>query len=916
MTAAVAVMLGFPAPVSLHAAEGPVEIIDLKCNMQHNPYGIADPVPTLSWKLVSDRDNVVQKAYRIQVASSEAALEGGDADKWDSGWVKSAQTVYIPYGGIPLESRETCWWRVNVKTGEGKTGWSETSTWTSAFLSGDQWKAQWIGLDRCSAGEKTDGGNTVLAARYFRKDFSTARGQKVQKAVLYICGLGTYYAYINGEKIGDQVHSPVVSDYDKSVYYNVFDVTDLVRSEGANTIGAAVGNGFFFAPRNPGLRHFGYPRLLAQLEITYGDGTVQTVVTDGSWKVTSDGPVRANNYYDGEVYDARMEMPGWNEPGFVSGETAVWNDAEPVAAPQGRLVAQPNPPVEVMHTLTPVSVNKLGSDTYILDMGQNMVGWVEMDCLIPAGSRVKLRFAELLNPDGSLYTANLRSAACTDIFIGDGRQSGWEPSFVFHGFRYVEVTGFPGEPSVRDFTGKVIYDRMPVTGHFSTSDSTVNRIYRNATWGIRGNYHGMPTDCPQRDERLGWLGDRTTGSYGESYVFDNNLLYEKWLQDIADTQNEQGSISDVSPNFWMLYQDDVTWPSAYFNVARMLYRRFGNPVPVIRHYGSMKKWMDHIAGTAMEDGIVVKDTYGDWCMPPESPELIHSQDPSRKTDGRLLSTATYYYLLGVMEEFASISGHEADIQGYRTLAAKVKEAYNREFLRKGDSPSDAWYSNNTVTANLLSIAYGLVPEEYEDAVFGHIVRKTEDDFNGHVSTGVIGICHLMRGLTRGGRADLALRLATNTGYPSWGYMVEHGATTIWELWNGDTADPAMNSANHVMLLGDLLIWFYEDLAGIRTSPEATAFSRLQMKPYPVDGLDHVEASYDSVRGRIASAWRKTDDGRFVWDMTLPANTSAEVWVPCGDDAPEVPEKAVFLRNEPGYSVYSVGSGQWKFVSRM
>lgn len=912
-------------PTVLPAKAPDVFAVGLKCNMMADPVGIGNDGVFLSWMLDSYGSGVMQTAYRIQAGSSEEDILSGKADKWDSGWVKSSETVYIPYEGKPLASGETCYWRVQVKTNAGRTGWSPVARWTMALLSANDWKAQWIGFDECAEGEKAEGGNTRLAARYFRKDFTVSGGSRgdsgIDRAVLYISGLGMYEAYVNGRRIGDQVHSPVVSDYDKSVYYNTFDVTSLLEPAGLNTLGAAVGNGLYFAPRNPGLRHFGYPKLLARLEITYEDGTVQSVVSDDTWAVSADGPVRANNYYDGEEYDSRKEMPGWSEPEFFGKSSedmkARWMAASIVDAPSGRLKAQPNPPIKVMHTVKPVSVTETEPGKYILDMGQNMVGWIRMSGKVPSGQEVRLRFAELLNPDGSLYTANLRSAASTDVFIGNGMEFVWRPSFVFHGFRYVEVTGCPEKPDKDDFVGEVIYDMMPFSGTFSTSDSMIDRIYGNATWGIRGNYHGMPTDCPQRDERLGWLGDRTTGAFGESYVFDNNLLYAKWLQDIEETQREDGAISDVCPNFWQLYNNDVTWPSAYFNIALMLYERYGNAEPIKRHYPSMKKWMDMMASDHMSDGIILNDTYGDWCMPPESPELIHSQDPARKTDGRLLSTATYYYLLGVMERFAVIAGHEADIEGYRDLASEVRKAYNEEFQNRDASGNDMWYGNNTVTANLLSLVYGLVPEGYEETVFRHIVDKTVNDFNGHVSTGVIGICHLMRTLTGYGRADLALRLATNTGYPSWGYMVEHGATTIWELWNGDTADPAMNSANHVMLLGDLLIWFYEDLAGIKTAPGAVAFSRLEMKPYPVEGLDRVEASYDSVRGRIGSVWEKKEDGKFEWNVTLPANTSAEIWVPsAAGTAVEVSGKAEFLRDEPGYSVYRIGSGNWNFVSEL
>lgn len=899
-----------------------VEVTGLGCNMQESPCWTGSDSVFLSWKLASDRNSVVQKAYRIQVASSEEALLSGKADRWDSGWVDSPATLHVRYAGGSLESRGEYFWRVRLKTSEGTTAWSDAAVWTVAPDEEAMLEAKWIGLDRCMEGEKADGGNTRLAARYFRKDFTTGSDAGVSKAVLYISGLGIYEAYINGRKVSDDVHSPAVSDYGKAVYYNIFDVTSLIKSASANTIAAAVGNGFFFAPRNPGLRHFGFPKLAARLEISYSDGTVQTILTDSSWMVSADGPVRENNYYDGEVYDARKEMPGWNTTGFMDrADVSIrsrWMPASEVSAPGGKFRAQPNPPVKVMHTLKPVSISEIAPGRYILDMGQNMVGRLAMRLDGESGQQVKLRFAELLNPDGSIYTANLRSALCTDVYIASGEgDTEWKPAFVFHGFRYVEITGYPGTPSVDDFTGEVIYDEMPMTGHFRTSDSTLNAIYRNATWGIRGNYHGMPTDCPQRDERLGWLGDRTTGSFGENYVFGNGLLYAKWLQDIEDSQNEAGAISDVSPNFWEIYNDDITWPSAYFNVARMLYERYGNPEPVIRHYSSMKKWIGHIAGTAMENGIVTKDTYGDWCMPPESPELIHSQDPARKTDGRLLSTATYYYLLRLMEKFAVISGNEADTSYFSSLASEVETAYNREFLHSDQASGNAWYGNNTVTGNLLSLAYGLVPDGLEESVFKHVVDKTVNEFDSHVSTGVIGICHLMRQLTRHGCADLAFKVATNTDYPSWGYMVERGATTIWELWNGDTADPAMNSANHVMLLGDLLIWFYEDLAGIKTAPGSIAFSRLEMKPYPVTGLDYVDASYDSARGLIKSSWKKSADGRFTWDIELPANTSAEIWLPAkSQDGLQIPENAVFLRSEPGYMVYSAGSGVWRFVSSL
>lgn len=888
-----------------------VEVGRLRCEMLDNPVGIGTTAPRLSWELASDARGVVQRAYRILVASSEEELAAGRGDRWDSGWVRSDATLGIVYGGTPLGSRDACYWKVQVKTDKGRTAWSQPARWTTALLDSAEWTARWIGLDRTFDGDRTEG-HTRLAARYLRKEFEASA--EVRKATLHICGLGMYEAYINGRRIGTQVHAPTPTDYDRSVRYNTFDVTGAVVP-GGNAIGVVLGNGRYFTARYPDIRHFGFPKMLLQLEVEYADGTRRTVVSDDSWRVTAEGPIRANNEFDGERYDARLEMPGWNELGY---DDSAWFPVETVPAPAGRLEAQANPHIVITDTVRPVAISRLRPGVYILDMGQNMVGWLSMRVQGRRGQEVRLRFAESLRPDGSLYTDNLRSAQATDSYTAaDDGEHRWEPSFVYHGFRYVEVTGYPGTPSLSDFVGKAVCDRMEQTGHFATSDSTINRVYRNAFRGIRGNYHGMPTDCPQRDERMGWLGDRAAGAFGESYVFDNGLLYAKWLQDIEETQRANGSISDVAPNYWQVYNDDVTWPSAYLLCAQMLYERFGDTAPIEKHYASMKKWMDYMRDAYMDGHIIARDTYGDWCMPPESPELIHSQDPARKTDGALLSTATYYHLLGLMEGFARLAGHTDDIDGFRQQAEAVREAYNRKFF----DPATGGYSNNTVTANLLSLVYGLVPEASRASVFGHIVDKTLAENGGHVSTGLVGIRHLMRGLTYNGRADIALRLATNRDYPSWGYMAERGATTIWELWNGDTADPAMNSANHVMLLGDLVVWYYECLAGIRNAPGSAAFRQLVLKPYPVEGLDRVDASYRSVRGPIVSRWTK-NAGMFDWEVTVPANASATVYVPgCdpasvreGDRAARRAAGVKYLRTEPGYTVFEIGSGSYRFTA--
>ncbi len=847
-----------------------VELVSLEVEMQENPVGIATPTPRFSWQITSVKNDLQQQSYQIQVARSSKDLANEENLIWDSGIVNDDNSILVSYDGEKLNSREKYYWRLKVVTNQGETGWSKINNWTMAFLNDSEWKASWIGENSMSNDGETDKVNTRLAARYLRKSFDL-KGD-IKQAFLYISGQGLYEAYINGNKVSNDVLSPTVSWYPDRVYYNIYEVTSLINSN-KNLLGVILGNGRYFGMRESHSQIFGLPRLLAQLEIEYADGSTDLIITDNSWKVTSRGPIIANNEFDGEEYDARMEINGWDLTDY---DDSAWKNADIMEAPGGVITAQPNPNIQVQEELTPISVTKQTEGKYIIDMGQNMVGWLKVNSLNAKKDQpITFIFAETLKDDGTLYLENLRSAKVTDIYTpsADGKFS-WEPKFVYHGFRYVEISGLDYQPKTSDFKGKVVYDKMETSGKFETSDETINQVFKNAYWGIRGNYRGMPTDCPQRDERVGWLGDRTTGSFGEAFVFNNALLYSKWLQDIEDSQSPEGSISVVSPKFWTIYNDDVTWPAAYFYSAKMLWQQYGDKEPIIKHYNSMKRYLERIQEVSMQDFIITKDTYGDWCMPPESQELIHSKDPSRKTVGPVLSTTVYYSLLNLMTEFAELTGNNQDITEYKELASQIKDAYNNKYF-KADS---ALYDNNTVTANILSLRLGLVPEGKERDVFNNIVQKTEVDLDGHVSTGVLGIQHLMRGLTEYGKVDLAYKIATNRTYPSWGYMIDNGATTIWELWNGNTADPAMNSQNHVMLLGDLIIWYYEDLAGIKNHPESVAFKKLLMEPKFPEGLTHVNASYNSVQGEIISEWSK-DNKQFSWNITIPGNTSAVVKLP-------------------------------------
>jgi alpha-L-rhamnosidase len=752
----------------------------------------------------------------------------------------------------------------------------------------------------------------TLPARMLRKEFEARGG--VMRATAYICGLGYYELYLNGQKVGDHVLDPVLSQYDKRVYYVTYDVMEALRT-GTNAVGVMLGNGRFYAPRRNvpfKTNTYGYPKVLLQLAIEYGDGSTQRVVTDGSWKLTTDGPIRENNDYDGEVYDARMEMPGWSEPGF---DDSAWETAAVVEAPGGVLCAQMMEPQRVTMTLRPVRMTKLEPGTWIFDMGQNMVGWARLTIEAERGWRVRMRFAEVLSDDGTLNMANLRSCKARDVYIckGEGTEV-YEPRFTYHGFRYVEVTGVPDEPNAMTIEGRVVHTDLERVGEFACSNETINQIYQNVIWGIRGNVRSVPTDCPQRDERHGWLGDIANESKAESYDFNVASFFAKWLNDIQTAQLDNGNLPDVAPPFWEMYTDNMTWPAAYFIIPDWYYDQYGDARILAEHYDSMCAFLDYM-GRFLKDGIMPKDTYGDWCVPPEDPSLIHSRDPARKTDGALLGTAYYYHDLRLMARCATVLRRAADAHQFNQAAEKVKRAFNARFF---DAKKNL-YSNGTQTSSVLPLAFGLVPAGHEKAVFANLVDNIMNRCGGHLATGLIGGQWLMRVLTDGGRPDVAYTIATQRTYPSWGYMAEHGATTIWELWNGDTADPGMNSHNHLMLVGDLGIWLYEDIAGLAPDPAAPGMRHLVMRPTPVGDLTWARAMHRSLRGPIASAW-KIADGMFAWKVIVPPNTTATLFVPT-DEPGQVTEGGVALKDaagvtllgrDQGRAVLRVASGSYEF----
>ena len=546
------IMLLCFAAISATTAKKKVNVTTLK--VEHlrterltNPMSVDTQTPRLGWQIASNQNDVMQTSARIIVASSREKAEALEGDLWDY-TLNTSDSQWIPYAGKRLRSNTRCYWRVKVNTTKGESAWSDIAMWNVGLLTESDWQGQWIGLDRAMPWDK-EVEHSQLSARYLRTEFE--KGDKeVKQATLYISGLGMYEAFINGKKVGDQVLAPAPTDYRKTVLYNAFDVTDLLSER--NAIGVALGNGRYYTMQQKKkpykIANFGYPKLRLNLIIEYTDGSKKTISSTERWKLNANGAIRSNNEYDGEIYDARMELTGWDMPGY---DDSKWRPAERVAIPTGTLRGAMAPNMKVVEQIKPAGIQKIGSK-YVVDLGQNMAGWLKVRINnAKSGDTVKIVFAEKVDSSGNLWRANFRHANSTDYYIANGKEQGswWNPTFVYHGFRFAEISGIENM-KIDDFIGEVINDEMEETGSLVTGNEVLNKVYRNAVWGIRSNYKGMPVDCPQRDERQPWLGDRTRGCFGEAFVFDNNALYAKWVRDITEAEREDGCIPDVAPAFW------------------------------------------------------------------------------------------------------------------------------------------------------------------------------------------------------------------------------------------------------------------------------------------------------------------------------------------------------------------------------
>jgi alpha-L-rhamnosidase len=768
----------------------------------------------------------------------------------------------VAYAGPELTSGQRISWQVRVWDGKDQaSAWSELGFWQMGLLADEDWTAQWISLPPGRPGIDQN------PSPFLRRVFTVAK--PLARATVYATAWGVYALHLNEQKVGDAHFAPGWTDYAQRLQYQTYDVTALLR-DGENAVGAALGDGWYAGYIGWGNKRAYYGsrlQLLAQIVLEYADGSRETLGTDRQWRGAT-GPILASDMLMGETYDARLAMPGWAAIGF---DDDGWKPVTVEAAhdPAVRRVAQGDPPVRVTEEITPVALTQPAPGTYLFDLGQNMVGWVRLQVSGPPGTIIQTRFGEMLTAEGALYTDNLRAAKATDTYIlsGNGIEL-YEPHFTFHGFRYVEVTGYPGEANLDAVTACVLHSDIPKTGTFECSDPLVNQLVQNIDWGQRGNFLSIPTDCPQRDERLGWMGDAQIFVRTAAANRDVAAFFAKWMHDVAEAQSPEGGFSDVSPRLVDLSDGAPAWGDAGVIVPWTIYQVYGDTRILETHYDAMVRWMDYLDG-ANPDHLWRNrraNDFGDWL----------SVDAD--TDKDVLATAYFAYDASRMAQIAKILGRAQDAARFEVLFAAIKAAFNAAYVSE-----DGTVRGDTQTGYVLALRFGLLSEDLRPLAAQRLVQNIASK-NNHLSTGFVGVGYLCPVLTEAGYADVAYTLLLNTTFPSWGYSVEQGATTIWERWDGYTLekgfqDTGMNSFNHYSL-GSVGEWLQRYVAGIDTDPDQPGFAQIRLRPCPDRRLSFVRASFESVRGRIESAWTWSGD-TFTLSVTVPANTSATVTLPDG-----------------------------------
>jgi alpha-L-rhamnosidase len=893
------ILFGFILVAAVLKTSAQVTVANLLCENLTNPFGLDIKQPRFSWQLVSDKRNVMQAAYEIKVTLGKSTI-------WNSGKTTSDQSVFIAYGGTALQPDKKYSWQVRVWDNEGKaSAWSEAASFQTAFFSPADWKAKWI-----EAGFIEDSINRP--AQYFRKHFSVTK--KIVSATAYISAHGMYEAQINGKRVGDAYLAPGWTSYNKRLQYQAYDVTALLNN-GNNAIGTIIGNGWYRGFLAWGDNKNIYGRklgLLFQLNIQYSDGSTAVIGSDETWK-SSTGSIRFAEIYHGETIDAREEKQGWSTASF---NDAGWSGVTVQNYSNDNLLATYNEPIKKHETFKPVKIFKTPAGEQVIDFGQNLVGWVVVKANGNAGNKITIQHAEVLDRKGNFYIENLRAAKATATYIlkGGGEES-FEPHFTFYGFRYIKVTGVDGELKPENFTAVALYSAMKPTGSFTSSNALINQLQHNIQWGQKGNFLDVPTDCPQRDERLGWTGDAQAFSRTAAFNFGVNNFFAKWLRDVEADQYASGSVPFVIPNVLGTNSGgSAGWADAATIIPWNMWLAYGDKKILENQYNSMKAWIGFMEKNSTDNLWNKGFHFGDWLF---YRPFDDNDGRSAVTDKYLIAQCFFAHSTQLVINAARVLNKKEDEEQYSQLLKKIKEAFLKEYVTPGGR-----LVSSTQTAYVLTLNFDMLPEAMRPSVAEKLVQNIKN-YGTHLTTGFLGTPYLCHVLSRFGNTDLAYELLLQESYPSWLYPVKMGATTIWERWNGirpdSTFEPAsMNSFNHYAYgaIGD---WMYRVVTGIDTDEDNPGYKKIVIKPHTGKGLTHAAASLQTYYGTVSSSWKKEND-ELMLDVEIPPNTTATIYVPA-ENGSLITESGKLLGDvkeieikgaEPRYVILKIGSGKYHF----
>ncbi len=909
-----------------------IQIKEVLCESRVNPVGLDVSQPELSWQLISAVRNTMQTAYEIKVAESLNDLAKSKNLVWNSGKILSDQSAHLTYAGSVLQSVKKYYWQVRVWDNKGNVAvWKEPSFWQMGFLKPEDWKAKWI-----QAGFVED---TLRPSPLFRKSFVATK--KIQSATLSITSHGLYESYINGQRIGEAYLTPGFTSFNKRLQYQVYDVTKYVQ-QGINAIGVTLGNGWYRGNLVWEGRKDIYGKnvsLLYQLDIVYTDGSTGQTISDDSWR-SSTAQIRTSELYHGETIDARLEKNGWKTSSY---NDDLWDKVKVVSFDNSNLIATINEPVKKHEIFKPVRIFKTPLGEQVIDFGQNLVGVVQVKVKGMPGDQIIIHHAEVLDKAGNFYTANLRLAKQTNTYIlKGGEEEIFEPHFTFQGFRYIKIEGYPGEIKPENFIATALYSDMKPTGSFTTSNALLNQLQHNIQWGQKGNFLDIPTDCPQRDERLGWTGDAQVFSRTASYNMGVNNFFRKWLKDVAADQLPDGSVPFVIPNVLSATDAGSTgWADVATIIPWNMYLAYGDKKILQDQYPSMKAWVSFMELKSKNDLWNTGFHFGDW--------LFYRPDDDNDgkaavTDKYLIAQCFYAHSTQLIINAATVLDEKEDVQKYTALLQKIKTAFVKEYVT-----ASGRLISSTQTAYVLALNFDMLPENLRASAIERLVANIKD-YNYHLTTGFLGTPYLCHVLTRFGYHDVAYTLLMQETYPSWLYPVKMGATTIWERWDGQKPDSTfqaitMNSFNHYAYgaIGD---WMYRVLAGIDTDSNAVGYKKIIIRPH-IDGkilkagennsewskmtgleigvksgggLKNVAADLQTNYGKVSSHW-KIENGKLLLDIEVPANTTATIYIPV-EEGKTITENnnqlstinGITIKDkQPGFTIVETGSGIYHFV---